>query len=960
MPLTVIDPRSLDQTGDYTVNNITATGVATLSGPANLVIGGGSTDQVLSTNGSGVLSWITAAGGGGGGGGVTSYALEANLPAVATNGDLGYVTGTQKMYLYNGTVWVLVFTATTPNLAPAITSGPAAGYLLSTNGTPIVITMAAQDPESVPITWSYTITAGNLGSVATITRSNNVFTITPSTNTANGGSFELTITASDGVNLANARTYFRLRFTVEEPIYGLNFVSSIAPPTAVFSNSTNLAFGWAIAAEGGTLAVLSYGVTVEGTRDSTRSSVYIYTTLAGVDPVYQTKIDLPTDSTYTSSQVNKMCLTSNMLIVPGRENVAGNSSARRWYVYFKTNDTTWTLTQTIDHGSNSQGNTIPSIMGISSTGLVFACASQAFKTEIYTRDTSATTTWTLRQTILNATMPSTVANNDLFPRFINVSASGRHIAFSGRDPDLVSPAVTDSGKVVIFTNTTYSSGGYTWGATFTYAPTVASNLLTVTNSSMYDDIFYVYTRSGTANDDSLRCLKYTSASNTWSNNTYDSTQVNKFLSFANTASNLVSPSDANLLIALPGPSNSMSFLMVKKNLGFANASGLAVFKFTLADISSNPTNNKLISTWQDANSNIGLDASFNWNASSVIPNPVNQALQALQLSMDESAGELFVTAPTTSWGGITGSGVVHRYKLTASNNSATTKTYLGTTTGVYDLTVPTQCNYMSAVLVGGGGGGCGSINTTDSGGGAGGGACVAFSSYPVVPGLNVRVIIGVGGTASSTRVLAGAGGNSSINYNNTAAVWTAGGGSGGPTSGGGAGGTPVVATGTVATPYYYVLSGTGGSGGSGNVATGYGCGGGGAGGYGSSGGAGQSGSTALTAGPGNNGGGGGGGGSSPGGSGLQGGNVGVYGAGGSGTAVINQLGGAGSVDVGLPSNSFGGGGGGNGYTSSGSGSAGIQGGMRIIFSSAPIYFFGSDAASTSVIARNPAYTGNGG
>lgn len=62
MTLTVIDPRSLDQTGDYTVNNITATGVATLISPANLVIGGGTAAQVLSTDGSGGLSWITAAG----------------------------------------------------------------------------------------------------------------------------------------------------------------------------------------------------------------------------------------------------------------------------------------------------------------------------------------------------------------------------------------------------------------------------------------------------------------------------------------------------------------------------------------------------------------------------------------------------------------------------------------------------------------------------------------------------------------------------------------------------------------------------------------------------------------------------------------------------------------------------------------------------------------------------------
>ena len=958
MPLTVIDPRSLDQTGDYTVNNITATGVATLSSPANLSIGGGTTAQVLSTNGNGVLTWVTAAGGGGGGG-VTSYALEANLPVSATNGDLGYVTGTQKMYLYNGTIWVLVFTATTPNLAPAITAGPDAGYLLSTSGTPVVITMAAQDPESVPITWSYTITAGNLGSVATITQSTNVFTITPSTITTNGGTFELTITASDGVNLANARTNFRLRFTVEEPIYGLQFVSSIAPPTAVFSNSTNLGFGQVIAASGGTLAVLGYGVSVTGTRDTTKSSVYIYTTLAGADPVYQTRIDLPTDSTYTTAQVNKMCLTSNMLIVPGRDNAAGNLVARKWYVYFKTNDTTWTLTQTINHGENSQGNTIPSIMDISSTGLVFVCASQAFKTEIYTRDTTATTTWTLRQTILNADMPNTIANNDIFPRFINVSASGRHIAFSGRDPDQVSPAVTDSGKVLIFTNTTYSSGGYAWGATFTYAPNVMSSLLTVTTSSKYDDIFYVYTRSSVANTDSLRCLTYTSASNTWSNNTYDTLQVNKFLNFVDTQATWVDNTDPYLLVALAGPNASMSFLLVKRSVNNGSLAALTVFKFTTADLSTNVLSNKLISSYTIGSGSTNINTSFSWNASSEIPNPGLQAL-SVNLCIDDLAGEIFLAAPLTSWGGITSSGVVHRYNLTSVVSNATTKEYLNSAPGSFTVIVPAKVNYMSAVIIGAGGGGCGSVTTSDSGGGAGGGALVAFSNYPVTPGYSVTGLVGAAGTASSTRVTAGGGGQSYVNYNGGTSIWYAFGGAGGPPAGGGAGGGTTVPTLSPTPTHYSVLQGTGGTGGTGNSSTtAYGCGGGGAGGYGSVGGAGQSSSTGLTAGAGNNGGGGGGGGAGTGQRGMQGGNTGVYGAGASGQAALGQNGGDGSVDSGLPTSPVGGGGGyGSGWSVSGSGGGGTPGVVRIIFSHAPIYTFGSTTAnSTSILVRTPAYTG---
>ena len=74
MSVTLIDPRSLDPTGNYAVNNLAATGTLTaaivdlttstnvnLGSPTNLHISGGSASQVLSTDGSGTLAWVTAA-----------------------------------------------------------------------------------------------------------------------------------------------------------------------------------------------------------------------------------------------------------------------------------------------------------------------------------------------------------------------------------------------------------------------------------------------------------------------------------------------------------------------------------------------------------------------------------------------------------------------------------------------------------------------------------------------------------------------------------------------------------------------------------------------------------------------------------------------------------------------------------------------------------------------------------
>ena len=74
----------------------------------------------------------------------------------------------------------------------------------------------ATDPEGLPITYSLASdTSGNIATVAQGTGSNtNVFTITPSTNTAHAGTFSLTFRASDGVNLATAVSSFTLQFKV--------------------------------------------------------------------------------------------------------------------------------------------------------------------------------------------------------------------------------------------------------------------------------------------------------------------------------------------------------------------------------------------------------------------------------------------------------------------------------------------------------------------------------------------------------------------------------------------------------------------------------------------------------------------------------------------------------------------------------------------------------------------------
>ena len=153
---------------------------------------------------------VGGSGAGSGGAGVTTYADTATMVTAAPDaGSLGYVTANENLYIYNGSGWSKVDTT---NLSPVINSVQDASanttpFNLATDGTPTVITVSATDPEGFPLTYTYGVTSGSLGTTATVTQgtapNTNEFTITPGTNDpADAGTFELTFTVDDGVTTA--------------------------------------------------------------------------------------------------------------------------------------------------------------------------------------------------------------------------------------------------------------------------------------------------------------------------------------------------------------------------------------------------------------------------------------------------------------------------------------------------------------------------------------------------------------------------------------------------------------------------------------------------------------------------------------------------------------------------------------------------------------------------------------
>ena len=170
----------------------------------------------------------------------TVYANVNALPGTATTGDQAFVSGTNRLYIWNGSGW---YNIALINNTPTWTTQPNSSYVLATDGTATTVTIVATDPEGLPIT--YSIASDTSGSIATVTQGTganvNTFTITPSTSNTDVGTFSLTFRASDGINVASAISSFTLAFQVTNSNYttALITTSGSAGGNTTFTDSSS-------------------------------------------------------------------------------------------------------------------------------------------------------------------------------------------------------------------------------------------------------------------------------------------------------------------------------------------------------------------------------------------------------------------------------------------------------------------------------------------------------------------------------------------------------------------------------------------------------------------------------------------------------------------------------------------------------------------------------------------------
>lgn len=144
---------------------------------------------------------------------VTTYSGANALPSSNnTVGDFAFTTDTKSLYIWNGSSWDRVYNG--PNQTVSWTTQPYATYTLATDGSDTTVTTLASDPEGFDITYGY-VTSPSTQAQATIVNNNDgTFTLTPSTDSADNGTFTFRATATDGVHIISADATVELALTV--------------------------------------------------------------------------------------------------------------------------------------------------------------------------------------------------------------------------------------------------------------------------------------------------------------------------------------------------------------------------------------------------------------------------------------------------------------------------------------------------------------------------------------------------------------------------------------------------------------------------------------------------------------------------------------------------------------------------------------------------------------------------
>lgn len=208
-------------------------------------------------------------------GGVDVYDSTGLLPYVGNeSGAQAFVNSNNRLYIWQGAGW---YNVALLNVAPAISSvqdsdAGTTPFALSSEGAVTRITVTAADSDGDPITYSATADS-DFNGLATISNSDNVFTITPlSEDSATTESGTITFKATDDVNIASSGVQ---TFTLVFPADWSSGGGFAQQTTLVASDAQNDDyFGESVSISGETIVA---GASQEDETNTQAGALYVFT-----------------------------------------------------------------------------------------------------------------------------------------------------------------------------------------------------------------------------------------------------------------------------------------------------------------------------------------------------------------------------------------------------------------------------------------------------------------------------------------------------------------------------------------------------------------------------------------------------------------------------------------------------------------------------------------------------------
>jgi hypothetical protein len=389
-------------------------------------------------------------------GNATTVANMAGLIALTgmSTGQIALVSALNRVFMYTGTGWFKIADMT--NATPTDITGVNATYSLAKDGTATTITAVSTDPEGFPLTWSYAVTAGSLGSTATVAQADNVFTITPSSTEADAGEFSITFSVTDGATGAvSVVSAFSLSFeswaTPALQTYLFHNASPLSNDYIGQRGMTSTSNGNNILISGPLSGGGNQGIVVDYTRSGTTWTAQTAISPGSIDP----------DPSQYFGVNPEISGDGNTFICS-----SGGWGAGAVHIYTKSGST-WSEQEVI-RGNDASWNTNTSAnffggdmdypartLAISYDGNTIAASTEdesGGRVFIFVRSGSA---WSHQQNFGFGQVSNQVAGN-LFGRSMAMSSDGNTLAIGAPQFDLANGA-QNAGAVYIFTRS-----GTTW------------------------------------------------------------------------------------------------------------------------------------------------------------------------------------------------------------------------------------------------------------------------------------------------------------------------------------------------------------------------------------------------------------------------------------------------------------------------------------------------------------------